>query len=346
MGYRLTSCTDEFNVYETSSDLSVYVGKVISIEEHEGCFTVTEVVVSLTPEEINVKDCFESCDDCTKIVFRLRDCLGNYPDFYSKDGTLESLVGKVVRSQYYKNSCFHVTEVQTSESQNIKPIFPFEGDFNTCFDCYPKDSPKPFIGNILCNLEKIESVKCSFVDLLYQQVMEKRFGVKNCCPIDGTEVSIQNEVLNHDLILDPDPDLPEPFVEYCCIPQKLPCGTHQTPCCGGVILDTSLYDVCECTASPDSPHDCHTYSIGVNEEDIALAIGNESEDLNGKVFFGYFKCKETTPTFIQYTSEAAAQDYCVLGIPLFGYFVEDVWVDIALTRGSICEPEENTCCHE
>lgn len=346
MAHRLTSCSDMHVVYETTTDLSVYAGKIVSVEEYSGCFTVSAVELTLTPQDIGVKDCFDSCEECSAIVYMLRDCSGLHPDMFSNDENLVAHVNKVVRSPYYKNACFRVTEVQTSEAGEVKLLFPFEGSFETCFDCYPKEVSKPFAGYLLCNVDRIEEIKCSFADLVYQKVMEARFGVKNCCPQDETEILIQNEVLNHDLILDPDPELPEPFVEYCCIPQTVPCGTQQNPCCGDVILDTDLYEPCDCIVSPDSPHDCHTYSVAVTEEFITLASGNTSEDLNGKVFFGYFKCKETTPTFVQYTASTAAQNYCVLGNPLFGYFAENVWVDIELTRGSVCEPEENTCCHE
>jgi hypothetical protein len=87
-----------------------------------------------------------------------------------------------------------------------------------------------------------------------------------------------------------------------------------------------------------------------------LAIGNDTAWLNGKVFFGYYKCKATKPTFVKITevvsdgktSRAYSESFCVLGIPTLGYFSNNEWAEIlTLTRGDVCEPEvDNTCCNE
>jgi len=103
---------------------------------------------------------------------------------------------------------------------------------------------------------------------------------------------------------------------------------------------------CKCTASPCSPHDCHTYTFSVVAEMLADAIGNTETSLNNKVFFGYIPCGETCSKTESYIV-VGDQEYCVLGTPVLGWYKEDVWTNYDaisegnLTRGDICEVDNN-----
>jgi hypothetical protein len=63
---------------------------------------------------------------------------------------------------------------------------------------------------------------------MYKDVMEKRYGISNCCPDELMKWEIRKEMLDLDVLIDPD---------YICLPATN-CGccspsiTHPTGGCG------------------------------------------------------------------------------------------------------------------
>lgn len=289
---------------------------------------------------VSTRECVEYCTPTEGHYFRLVDCAGLYLDIFSKDPALIGLEGKRIRIPFFKNSCFTVYAAEFSKFEKYYPHIKFYGPYDDCLSCQPKEVVIPPVITGDCSPEFVEEVKCAFADVYYQNMTSKRLGIQFCCPADKIKWSIKNEILDIDLAVQANPPLPEPVVEVCCIPTTATC--LPTPCCNGV-LQTPVEN-CNCEASVDSPHDCHNYTVTVTPEQISAASGNDNANLNGKVFFGYFKCKETKPTILKYTAPNS-ESFCVLGIPLLGYYRNNVWNEINLVRGSVCEDPITPCCH-
>lgn len=298
------------------------------------------IALQWTNQNVSTTECVDYCEPDTGDYYRLVDCAGLYLDIFSKDPALEAAVGNIIRIPFFKNSCFSVYPANFSKFEKYYPPINFAGPYDDCLTCAPKEPVHPVVITGDCDPEIVEEIKCSFVDMVYQQMMSKRLGIEFCCPADKVKWDIKNDILDQDLIVQANPPLPEPVVEVCCIPTTPTC--LPTPCCNQVVLPTS--EVCHCEASQNSPHDCHTYQVTVTSLHIAAAVGNTATHLNGKVFFGYFKCKETAPTILSYTAPND-ESFCVIGIPRFGYYRNDVWTEITLVRGAVCVDPITPCCH-
>ena len=348
MAYKLTRC-DNGEVQYVSTDISQYLGQYVTSEKAPYCMLVEYYETSeVTPGTITVTDCYSSCEECSRIYYALTDCSGRYPTIYTYDQSLEGKSGNIIRVPYYQNSCFSILALASVDAEirsTSVPFIEFSNTYRTCIECQPQE-PTPAVEALeVCDPEKVERIKCKYVDLIHQQVLSKRFGVKFCCPGDLVGATISNELIDIQLLQDPDPGFPEPIVEYCCLQIPDPCQQFQNNCHECVETNPATAEGCNCTASVDSPYDCHIYSVSVTEEQIALATGNSNSWLNGKVFFGYFSCGSTASTFHSFEA-LGTEEFCVLGIPVFGYYANNEWVEIENPiRGAVCTEEENTCCN-
>lgn len=329
-------------------------------------------------EGIDTVDCNTYCDEIPESHYRLVECQGRRFDIFSTDPNLINLVGQIIRIPYFDNACFKVLEDAFSIDKQYYPSLEIAGVYTRCVDCYPKHIVEPEVKFTKCDQSIVEEVKCSFADMMYQQMMSKRLGIDFCCELDRTKWSVRNDKIDVDLLYNNNPPLPEPYIDVCCLENLTPCcpqnncgcshtsstihnsGCSQpsTPCthCHGDVsikednchtTEDVVTESCNCEASHDSPHDCHTYAVVVTNTHLTAAVGNTDTHNNGRVFFAYYKCKETHPTVIEYTV-ATTSNLCVLGIPLFGYYRANVWTPITeIARGAVCEePIQNTCCHE
>ena len=351
-GYLLYVCGSDTIVY-TDENLENYLGSVVTAEEYPGVCATVGVSQTISDEipfvDVTITSCHSSCEDCERVAYRLVDCSGRYDDKYTLDIRLSDHVGSIIRIPYFYDTCFEVEEVQYDSGERYYETITFEGPYETCDSCRKLEPVYPTQEYNGCDVERIGDVKCTFAELWYQHTMSKRFGVKFCCPVDKDRATIKNEIINIEIINHEDPPLPEPYVEPCCIPTRPNCSMPvQNSCRTCEDTPTPVEDVqCNCEASPNSPHDCHLYSYTISSEQLALATGNTTTYLNGKLFFAYYRCKDTVVTTNVYTEPTEVEDVCVLGIPIFGYFVNEQWFDLFLERGEICEQNEelNNCCN-
>lgn len=339
MSFSLTKCTAPFTEITTITDLSAYVGRVVTLDKYVGCYLVG-TSEKATTREVDVLSCYNDCEDCARKVYVLQDCTGRYPDIYSTDTRLDDKIDKIVKVPFYQDSCFLVLTEQFVSGLTINPYIEVSETHTTCLSCQTSYPVLPSTEEEMCETEHILEVKTKFSDMILQSIDAKRLGIKFCCPLDENVWDLRHNILEHELLEDPDPELPEPFVEECCL--VIP--NNSTCCCDENAI--AVTEGCSCVASNNSPHDCHMYTVTITQQNIDLAVGNTEILKNGRVFFGYFKCKETNPTFVELTV-AGITTYCVLGIPVLGYYAEDEWVELlTLARGAVCEPPVvNTCNH-
>jgi len=116
--------------------------------------------------------------------------------------------------------CFSVQQTQCPEESSalvFNHIILDCFDINECLLCLPKPEPikkpklryvQPGYTTALCDPDKVEKIKCTFADLMYQQAMSRRFNIKFCCPKDLGVWQLRHEKINLDLIkyLNPTPD--------------------------------------------------------------------------------------------------------------------------------------------
>ena len=290
---------------------------------------------------------FESFNvtQCCPPIYELTSCFTEQT-FYSSDPRLEDLIGKTIKLEHLEGKCFTVgTTIEYSYGDLIEQYTDFTYTYNTCEACRDLDFTTPNFDTCGCPAEKVEKVTCTFVDMLYQQMMSRRLGTDFCCPIERDKTVLQLKKLEIQLLCTDTPDFPEPEIIECCIVIPEPCNCPPTTCGCNTCEETIPVTTpdCNCTSSGEnSPHDCHKYTVTTTLEQLGLAIGNTNTALNNKVFFCYFPCKNENPLTVSIKT-ATQKEYCVLGIPLYGYYANNVFVPIVVTRGIVCEPPVNTC---
>lgn len=337
--YLIKDCSTNDVEVIASNDLSGYLGKVVRLAGMPGyCGIVQEVIpTDLKAIPVQVLECFKDCEECNQDFFKLESCDGTFEDVYSTNSSLLTVNNKIVKVPYFRDSCFKVTkEDYTGKIENY-PELSFEGNYSNCVDCYPQQKASNV--NPYENFEdpKVVKLKTDFAEEVYKSVIARKFGIKYCCNKDLSLLRLRNYLLNFKLIFSKTPDPKEPKVleECLCIKRS------HTRCCQG---HEEVHNP-KCIASVDSPHDCHNYAVSILPASLALAFGNTETDKDGQIFFGYYKCKDTEVTTVAFSQERQ-ETFCVLGIPVLGYYQENKWYELVITRGEICLPQEiKKCCN-
>jgi hypothetical protein len=348
-GWRIDirSITNDFSSYLFSSTNECPLSDSWDFYQDGSEFEVDYIEVNYIQniQEVFVEYCYQTCEECSTKAYLLFSCTSQF-SIQSTDPRLEELNSdeKIIRIPFYQDGCFRIKQVAYDRTRTYIPVVEYSGVYDNCLDCFPRETVEPLVEFGICDPQKVVDIKCDFAEMMYQQMMSRRLGIEFCCPIEKGKATLKNDIIDFALLPDELPELPEPYVEYCCIPIT----TDNCPpiSCSTCIETVVEVENCNCTASENSPHPCHTYQVTVLGKQLLLAAGNTNGSLNGKVYFAYFKCKTTKPTVVEYTT-AQTNPYCVLGIPVFGYYANNEWVNLPLTRGEECPEEEitNTCCN-
>ena len=204
----------------TITDLSQYVGQVITLLTcPEICWTVSETDYSPDYQVVNVESDFEGCEECILnqpsycISFFNPTEIGLSVDYIDSFGNFDNL--NVAPQERTEKTCY---------------IFwaPAEGlivtNLGLCVngECVepvrPKRKVTPGYDTPVCSTEYYEKVVCNFSEWMYKDVLQKRYGISNCCPEDLLKWQIKYEMLMLDILVNPD---------YEC--------TTTTSCCGPTI---------------------------------------------------------------------------------------------------------------
>lgn len=215
----LTECTNGGTISASGLDITL-IGKVIKIEAIAGCFLVSQDPnpICNNPAIIVITDTYADCIECNKICYILTDCLGN--DTLTVDNDLSAYVGQSIKIEGYDN-CWIVT-VATNCLNSI--TINLLNSFLTCEICNTPPPPPPtkapppsykspvtlktrslnpgYFFNNACSVEKSEKIFCTFAEAMYQKMLEKRYGIKQCCGPDYTDSLLKNKILNFNLIDD------------------------------------------------------------------------------------------------------------------------------------------------
>lgn len=223
--YQLDDCSGPDVIY-TYTDLNTFVGNVVKLENCATCWEVSELLIPTLEQsnlatEVTVVLDYADCPACNaELACR---CSVAWPNetgslaYIDCTGTLVSFTGLDPDTQSEK-VC--VREWVTAR----EPIY-----FGDCVngECPVEPLPKRFIrpGYFVpqCTTEKYEKFACNSADILYKTVLERRYGISNCCPDTslGEKWLVKKELADLQGATDPN---------YICTPVQTCC--NNTPTCG------------------------------------------------------------------------------------------------------------------
>ena len=160
INYKLTNCDDNNLFIYTSTDLSLYVNKVVLREDCPGCWIVSEIDGDIpTDTPIVVIEDYLDCELCYRKYYLLEDCLGLELDIITYTD-LSDYVGKIITLDWCPETCWIVTE--TIEDDGAGVISDVLNSYTECFDCLTSN---PCICSTIKNYNNI-SLDYSYLDCL------------------------------------------------------------------------------------------------------------------------------------------------------------------------------------
>jgi hypothetical protein len=275
--YLLQDCSTvnpELNII-TSTDLSAYVGQVITLDSCPGiCWQVSSSDSAIGEQIVNIGSGFSTCEECMASMPCICNTVTNNTigaleyDYIDCDGMLQTMVvnGKVTSPK----TCM-VKWLTTDTTSTFKT-------YGDCInqECpvvsYPKRTVRPGYNTPGCSPEEYERIMCNFSEGYYREVMVQAYGITPCCGEDDYLWEIRKELIELKAIEDPN---------YKCL--TLGCG-----------CTTTAYGLTPCL-----PSTCHNYIVTIP----ALSSG----DLH------YLNC-QGTPSTLPVVKTKAPYEITICGI--------------------------------
>jgi hypothetical protein len=235
--YILEDCANiEANII-TFTDLSVYVGQIITLE---WCPTICwEVSISPTSTGAgllgDIQNEFDTCLECLTsfpcVCSRLKnhDTVSHNYDYLDCDGSVQTIT--LLSGERSERIC--MAHWLTSYPTDYVEYFgdcTLDGDVHTCPPpIYPRRSVHPGYKSPICSTEKYEKITCKSAEILYKSVLELRYGISNCCPEEDDKWLIKKELIDLEALRDP---------EYMCEVNTCNCPPSTCGCNCGTTLKT------------------------------------------------------------------------------------------------------------
>jgi hypothetical protein len=231
--YLLEDCTNtEANII-TFTDLSDYIGQIITLE---WCPTTCwQVSVSLTSTGAgllgNIQDEFDLCIDCLTsfpcICSRIKnhDSVAHNYDYLDCNGVVQTI--SLVSGERSERIC--MAHWLSSYPTDYVEYFGNCTNGECPPQIYPKRSVRPGYATPICSTEKYEKITCKSAEVLYKSVLELRYGISNCCPEEDNKWLIKKELIDLEALRDP---------EYICEINTCDCPPSTCGCSCGTTLRT------------------------------------------------------------------------------------------------------------
>ena len=205
--YELTDCRGILDPIVTITDLSLYVGQVVQLKF---CPDTCWQVALTTPQEIDgeviIDDSFTTCPECLLAILT--------PQCVTFTNTLDILVSVLYADITGRISIVDIKAKSTTSKTCAYYWDTVEGivvtEYGDCVDglcpvpVLPKRKVTPGYNTAVCSTEYYEKVECNFADWMYKDVLEKRYGIANCCPEELMKWEIKHEMLMLDILVNPD----------------------------------------------------------------------------------------------------------------------------------------------
>jgi hypothetical protein len=195
------------------------------------CFTISESTncdgaITLT----NLGTISATCEECAPpapTCYELSDCNDIVTPFIVCDD-LSDYLGSVIKIEGCGDTCWFVREADNCD--NSICLNGAITEFVDCEACLPpapvptpfalharRIKPGYFSTNSCLTTEYIERVNCTFALEVYNQMIINRYGVTVCCDNDLDQWAIKKQVLDFELLTDPDlcKSTLNPFVPSC-----------------------------------------------------------------------------------------------------------------------------------
>lgn len=171
--------------------------------------------------EVSTNQIFPDCEECLGYCYRLIDCQGIKPAFYTDSnlsGNLSEYVGQVVNIVPCPETCWVLEEVPC----DIFEVVAIEiiKSYPDCIECLPKEpAPEPFIKTNRtvkpgyntkgCSPEYVHKISCGWSENLYQRAASRRYGIEFCCGSDFDDLDIKKQLMDFKALTDPEACIPE-----------------------------------------------------------------------------------------------------------------------------------------
>jgi hypothetical protein len=225
-----TYAIEEGSIFESFVVEPCSVPPVIKIKGCDNCFTVEETREPINAGIVTVTDSFIDCPECLETFPCVCNRITNQDtiakDFTYLDCLFEEVTINLQPNETSDKVCL-ISWVLTPEEEALVYIENF-GDCinNQCpVEPLPKRKVKPGYSTPSCDPEKYEKFACKSSEILYKTVLEKRYGISNCCPdVDlGERWIVKKELADLQGAVDPN---------YVCTPVQSCCNNTSTCGCG------------------------------------------------------------------------------------------------------------------
>ena len=209
--WKLEDCDGIADDIYTYSDLSTYEDKFVKLENCNTCWEVTFTEAPINAITVNVVLTFDECIECSEDLPCVCSTVTNNSalprtyEYLDCDFTLVTIT--VQPGETSRRACII--------KWNNVPITDYVEYFG---DCTNKVCP-PFVIKTVrtvvpgyntpaCTPERYDEITCHFADIMYKVVLEKRYGISNCCPDDDEKWLLLKELIDLQALKDPDYDCP------------------------------------------------------------------------------------------------------------------------------------------
>lgn len=225
--YLLEDCANVKQDIVTSTDLSTEVGKFITLKWcPDTCWEVTETrdISNSNPTVVFPTGTYLSCPACAIAVLPC-ECQTAVNTGSTNTLTYINCSGNTVNLTVpigQKSSKICAKSITSAHSTVVK-----YGDCvnNTCPPLvYPKATIIPGYNTPTCTPDKYEQITCTTAEILYKHVLERRYGISNCCPDEDNAWLIKKELIDLAAMVDPDYTC-EPPATCDCAPSNCSCKT-------------------------------------------------------------------------------------------------------------------------
>jgi hypothetical protein len=217
--YILEDCLGIADPIITQTDLSAYVGSVITLETCPGiCWTVSETDITTSSSNVYKDGEFIDCPVClantipfTCVTFTNTTSEEENFDVVTYEGVVTKYI--VGANSTLPKSCLI--------SWNL-PVGIVVTEYGNCTNgvCpapapQPKRKVTPGYNTPACTPAYYENVECNFSEWMYKDVLERRYGISSCCVEELMKWEIKHEMLMLDALINPD---------YVCQPTSSCCN--------------------------------------------------------------------------------------------------------------------------
>jgi hypothetical protein len=223
--YRLHDCEDLQSDVYTQTNLSQYVGDVITnitinntvslscweVFDEEPCNQNSIVSIGLT--NVDVYTGQNACQNCITGCFKLIECEAPYTEtiiFAPPSLNFQQYIYQTIQSDFCPGKCLYVVEAESCDNAVQFPTDVEITAFRNCFECRGVPPPedlhprriKPGFYTPGCPPDYTVKTSCMYGEQVYDEMVAKRYGITICCDHDIDKWDIKMQLLQLKAIYD------------------------------------------------------------------------------------------------------------------------------------------------